>query len=260
MKEEGAPAKNYSVILVDPSYISDIFNPNEWSGTSRGIIESCASELGVLTHSAQHIQTLCASGTDLCRGYFAMLDQQWRAAPWPLAGGTYFGQVPELHLYVEGFFSSLKSLLDLLAQLLTSERIVGASLDGFHRAGTIYGGKVLSALKRNVIKERQLAASALTKVIQEHKALWLDAAIAARDAHVHPPLGASQVMFQLQLAVDAAGALEYSGVVSPHVGDEALDAYAATRLRHATEFAASYLQAVSPGEVRKQMLQPDLAQ
>lgn len=132
------------VFCVDESAVAafSLFNPNDWMGQSRGVVQSCATELSVLRYSAARIEKLCANAKDACNHHFQNLNAQWQTSPWDLARLVYFGQVPELHVLIEGFFAGLKSLLDLDSQLLTTEGVVGAAVDGFHRSKDVYGGTV----------------------------------------------------------------------------------------------------------------------
>lgn len=162
------------------------FNPNEWSGESRGVVQSCASEIGVHFYTTDRIASMCESGGQLCASQFAQLQEQWRVGPWDLAAGRYFVQVPDLHVLIQAFFAGLKSILDLLVQLLSTEGVVRVKGDGFHRKGTNFGGAVLNVLEHNALKGREDLARVLHALLVREKAAWIDQGIRARDLLVHP--------------------------------------------------------------------------
>jgi hypothetical protein len=231
-----------SVVCVDASAVSAfrIFNPNDWQGASRGVVQSCATELSMLDYTAGQIAAICELANQRCEPYFETLKQQWRRSPWDLQRVVHFGQVPEIHLLIEGFFAGLKSLLDLDVQLLSTERIVGVGLDGFHRDRTVYGGVVLNALERNARSQRKSTAAEVAKLVREHKTIWIDKAIEARDLLVHPTRGQQQLMFELRLGVQE-GVLDPRDAVPPHVGSVPIEQYARARLENIREFSIALL-------------------
>lgn len=221
------------------------FNPNEWSGESKGVVQSCATEIGVHFYTADRIASMCSSAESHCQSQFNQLNDQWRLHPWDLARGRYFAQVPDLHVLVQGFFAGIKSILDLLAQLLTSEGVVRVKVDGFHRKGAIYGGAVLRVLERNSVKEREPLATVIRSLLLREKELWIDQAIQARDLLVHPRRGAQQLMFELELE-NVDGDLSWRGTHPPHVDGETIDRFAKDRIEKARDFAAAFLAALRP--------------
>jgi hypothetical protein len=230
------------VVCVDASAVSTfrIFNPNDWQGASRAVVQSCATELSMLDYTAGQIAATCKAANQRCGPYFETLKQQWRQSPWEFQKMAYFGQVPEIHLMIEGFFAGLKSLLDLNVQLLSTERIVGVGLDGFHRSKGVYGGVVLNALDSNATSQRKNTAAEVARLVREHKAMWIDEAIQTRDLLVHPPRGQQQVMFQLHLTVQD-GVLEPREALPPYVGDIPIEKYARERLENIREFSSALL-------------------
>ena len=230
------------IIFLDGASVGafHIFNPNDWQGDTRGVIQSCATELAVLQYSAERIGTICLSAKDLCRPRFDDMSLQWQTSPWDLAKTVSYCQVPELHVLIEGFFAGLKSLLDLDAQLLSTEGVLGVSVDGFHRKKDVYGGKVLNALDRNAKHGKKGGATAIKGLITEHKELWIDEVIGSRDLLVHPSRAAQQLMFELQVE-SRNGALVYLGAAPPHVGTVAINQYAAARVDDIKQFSSSLL-------------------
>ena len=184
----------------------------------------------------------------LCANSISDLKEQWRRARFPLNDVVFFAQHTDLHIRIEAFFSGAKSLLDLIVQLLSTERIIGAPIDGFHRSREIYGGRVLNALENNAIAERRDVAEKVRQLLLEHKGRWIDQAIAARDLLVHPDRAMYQLMFNLDL-VDRDGTLVCQGVRPPHIGDIPIHEYADRTFACATEFSGTFLALVR-GESR----------
>lgn len=220
------------VICLDPSAVSvySLFNPNDWDGQSRGVVQSCATELSALEYTAARIENLCATARELCSRHFDTLNSQWQTAPFNLSNVTFFGQVPELHILIEGFFAGLKSLLDLVSQLVATEGVVvGIAINGFHRVKGVYGGSVINALENNVPKRKEAIATAIEAVVMKHKALWIDAAIRYRDALVHPGRGMQQLMFEIRVE-SLNGSLSFLHAVPPHVDETPISQYAPDRV------------------------------
>lgn len=201
---------------------------------------SCATELAMLQYSANRIGANCLSAKDLGRPHFENLRRQWQTSPWDLAHTVLHGQVPELHLLTEGFFAGLKSLLDLNSQLISTEGVVGVSLDGFHRKKDVYGGAIVNALNRNAKHEKKRVATAIKELITEHKKLWIDDVIGTRDLLVHPSRGAHQLMFRLQVE-NRDGLLVYEDAVPPHIEGVQISDYAAARVENVKGFSSSLL-------------------
>ncbi len=231
------------VVCVDRSAVAafSLFNPNDWTGQSRGVVQSCATELSVLRYSVARIDRLCADAKDACRHHFEALNGQWQISPWDLGRSIYFGQVPELHVLIESFFAGLKSLLDLDSQLLTTERIAGVALDGFHRTKDVYGGTVINALDNNVRNGKEVIAATVKALIMKHKAAWIDAAIASRDMLVHPVRGAQQLMFEIRVE-NSGESLDYLGAVPPHVSEVPIGSYTSARIEDVYQFSAELLK------------------
>jgi hypothetical protein len=168
------------------------------------------------------------------------LQQMWKEAPWDLSKGIYFAQVPEMHLLIEAFFAGIKSLLDLLVQLLSTEGVVAVHVDGFHRKGDVYGGSVLNALDNNTRAEKSAMALDLNALINEHKASWIDEVIRTRHSLVHPSRYAQQLMFGLVLT-SVHGNLICESILPPHIGQVPIYEYAQHQLLNADKFAAAFL-------------------
>ncbi|MGA2027913.1 MAG: hypothetical protein ABSH17_12735, partial [Syntrophobacteraceae bacterium] len=101
------------VICVDGSTVAgaEIFDPNSWSGGSKGLVLSCWTEHSVLYHCIAQLSAMCEGAERLCAKNFKTL-----------------------------------------------QRIVAATVDGFHRDQNGYGGRVLNALRNNAMKQRKDAA------------------------------------------------------------------------------------------------------
>src|SRR5688572_1505925 len=79
-----------------------VFNANQWPPRSKGIIQSCSTELSVLNYTTKHIEALCRDAMALCEPNVRLLQSQWASAPWDVSKANYFAQVPEIHVYIEG--------------------------------------------------------------------------------------------------------------------------------------------------------------
>jgi len=153
----------------------------------------------------------------------ADLRHQWRLGHWDTSRFRYFAEVPAVHLSIQAFLVLGKNLLDLLSQLLSSQRIVHTLLHGFHKKGSVVGGVVLHALTRKRNPRQTSVAEAISEHINRHKATWIDRAVGARDLLTHPVRGTTtQLMCELQIRVDE-DQIVCDHVVSPHVGDQPFD-------------------------------------
>lgn len=217
-----------------------LFNPNLWSGKSKGIVQSCWTEFSVLRHCVNQLREMCVAGDLLCAMHIDSLQKQWALAEFDIQGVLIFGQVPDLHMRIEAFFSGVKTLLDLLVQLLSSECVVNGAVHGFHRAKNVYGGDVLNMLANNAFAEKKELAQKVTALLLAHKAEWIDQVIADRDRLVHPGEGAFQLMFQLSLLAKNRK-LRCTGVSPPEVDSEPIDRYAARVLDEAQSFVSAFL-------------------
>lgn len=234
------------VICTDPSGVvgANIFNPNLWSNGSKGVIQSCWSGSSVLHYCVDQISGMCTDAERLCEKNIATLQEQWRLAKFPLERMVFFAQQPDLHIRIEAFFSGVKTLLDLLVQLLSTERVVGIGIDGFHRDKDQYGGRVLNALRGNAAKGRKEVAARLKALISEHKNLWIDQVILARNLLVHPEKGMHQLMFNLEL-LEKDGALLCLKVHPPEINSKPIHEYAQETLKQITWFSSSFLGLLS---------------
>lgn len=93
------------------------------------------------------LRELCATSSTSCQPHIETFIQQWRTARFDLNKIIVYCQAPDLHMRIEAFFAGIKTLLDLLSKLLSSEKVVAGVVDGFHRAQGKYGGQVINALR-----------------------------------------------------------------------------------------------------------------
>lgn len=230
------------VICVDPSSVAgaEMFNPNSWSGESKSIIQSCWTEYSVLHHCVAQISNMCNDAERLCAKNIETIQQQWHATKFDLGRVTIFSQQPDLHIRIEAFFSGVKTLLDLLVQLLSTEKIVSGAVDGFHRMQDMHGGRVLNALGNNAQKNKKNAAAKLEAMISEHKILWIDQVILARDQLIHPKKGMHQLMFHLEFA-EKANTIVCVKAHPPEIDSKLIHLYAQDILKQATVFSTSFL-------------------
>jgi hypothetical protein len=104
----------------------------------------------------------------------------------------------------------------------------------------VYGGVVVNALDRNAKHGKKHVAKAIRELITEHKKLWIDGVIGARNLLVHPTRGAQQLMFELQVE-SRDGLLLYRNAVPPHVGSAPISDYAVARVEDIKGFSSSLL-------------------
>ncbi|MFC1509192.1 hypothetical protein ACFL60_05850 [Candidatus Omnitrophota bacterium] len=246
MKTTNGSKSKIPVICVDPSGWegANIFNPNIWSGGSKGVVQSCWSEYSVLCFCAEQISSMCNDAELLCETHIATLQEQWRIKKIDLGKVVILGEQPDLHIRIEAFFSGVKTLLDLLMQLLSTEKVVSADIDGFHRVKDNYGGRVLNVLRCNAVKERKDVAAKFDALILEHKKLWIDEVIRARDQLVHPEKGMHQLMFNLEFS-EKDGTLFCDKVHPPVINSKPIHVYAQGTLKQITEFSSHFLALLS---------------
>ncbi|MBE3124235.1 MAG: hypothetical protein IMZ57_01080 [Acidobacteria bacterium] len=230
------------VICIDPSSVTgaEMFNLNSWPSDSKGVIQSCWAEYSVLHHCVAQISDMCNDAERLLAISIKTIQQQWHAERFDLERVAIFSEQPDLHIRIEAFFSGVKALLDLLVQLLSTEKIVSEVIDGFHRTGDIYGGRVLNTLKNNALKNKKDAAAKLDALISEHKKLWIDQVVLARDQLIHPDKGTHQLMFRLVFE-ERANALVCIKAYPPEIGATPMHIYTQDILKQATVFSMSYL-------------------
>jgi hypothetical protein len=230
------------IICADESALAcaTLFNPNLWSGKSRGIVQSCWTESSVLCHCVRQLKDMCTRADHLCAKHVDAIQKQWAVAEFDVQKVVIFGEVPDLHMRIEAFFFGVKTLLDLLVQLLSSERVVTVAIHGFHRDKKIYGGVVLNALAHNASSAKKDVAEKVIALLSAHKAEWIDQAISARDRLIHPGESAFQLMFQLGF-MEQNRKLLCTGVNPPAVGSETIDRYAERVLGQTQAFSSSIL-------------------
>jgi hypothetical protein len=118
---------------------------------------------------------------------------------------------------------------------------VSGAIDGFHRDKEVYGGKVLNALRNNAQKDRKDTADRLERLIVEHKELWLDQVIFARDQLIHPEKGMHQLMFHLAFA-ERDSSLVCVELNPPQIEGKPIHLYAKETLQHVTDFCLNFLR------------------
>ena len=241
MKNSKDP-KRIPIICADEPALATatLFNPNLWSGKSKGVVQSCWTESSVLHHCVSQLKDICAAAEHLCAGHVDAIQKQWAIAEFDLQRVVIFGEVPDLHIRIEAFFSAVKTLLDLLVQLLSSERVVNVGVHGFHRDKNTYGGAVLNVLAHNASGTKKDVAEKVIALLSVHKAAWIDQTIGARDRLIHPGESALQLMFQLEFT-ERNNRLLCTRVNPPTVGSETIDRYADRVLGQALAFSSELL-------------------
>ncbi len=251
------PASRTPIVCVDECAVAAavLFDPNPWSGNTKGLIQSCWSEYSVLHHCTSQIVATCKESKSLCARHITKVENQWTEKKFDLEKVIIFGQEPDLHLLIEAFFSGVKSLLDLLVQLLSSGGIVNTKIDGFHRNKDIYGGTVLNALENNVPTAKKDAAAKFRVLISANKTKWIDQAISARDLLVHPEKGMFQLMFMLEF-IERNGKLVCVEAHPPAIGGERIDQYAQHVLEDVDRFTSEFIRLLGEISVTNNREQP----
>lgn len=245
------------LIFADPSTVvgGEIFNPNSWPADSTGIVQSCLTEFSVLHYCVGQIVVMCKEPGRMCQRQIETLQQQWAAARFDLGKVMLLGEQPDLHIRIEAFFSGVKSLLDLIVQLLTSEKLVAAKIHGFHRDKNIYGGSVLKALQNNVPKERKEEAAKIEALLYEHKEKWIDQLINARDLLIHPQHGVPQLMLHFDCE-EKDGKLVCTRINPPSIDSTPIDQYTQRTLKQARTFASELISLLQDVAVSNNGVQP----
>ena len=237
------PEPRIPVVCVHESSVDSavIFNLNSWPVATKGVIQSCWTEYSVLHHCAKQLVAMCNEREKACQRHIVTIQQQWSTQKFDLQKVAIYCQHPDLHIHIEAFFSGVKSLLDLLVQVLSTENIVSAKLDGFHRVRNNYGGNVLNALESNVPNTKKEVAAKFHALISKHKEEWIDQTIFARDQLIHPEKGMHQLMFRLEFS-EKNGKLACQKINPPAIESESIDEYAQRMLGFAEAFTSSFLE------------------
>jgi hypothetical protein len=206
-----------------------LFSPNEWGSKSRPIILSSAANYGLILYCTRLIESVFSKAEALCQPMFDNLQNQWKKSKWKAASCTYLVDAPEVHLSIHAFLSATKTFLDIFVQLLYSEEVVNIEIHGFHKKGDAVGGKVLGMLENNVQGPKKHIAENIHGLIREHKKLWIDSVVEARDQLTHPQLGLSCVMLSLDL-YEANGELILGKVQVPTFRGEVFSVFARNTL------------------------------
>jgi len=231
------------VILLGQSSVSafSLFNTNEWENRSKQVIQSCAANYGVLTYALVKIEAIFLGVRVMCQPRYENLVAQWKTAKWDLSSCVYLVDIPEAHLSIHGFLSAAKTFLDVLVQLFHTEGVVTSQLHGFHKKNDDVGRTVLHILAHNAAKSKKEIAIRLHGLICDHKKLWIDHIVDARDAFVHPEGGLAKVMFALDLH-EAEGNLVLSNIIKPSFNNQEFDVYARKVLDMVEEFSKKCIQ------------------
>lgn len=231
------------VICADPSSVPalKLFDRNLWPDESKAIIQSCGSEYSAIHFCVSQINAMCVNADRICAKNIETLQQQWNIAKFDSSNLIFFAQQPYLHILIEAFFSGVKTLLDLLMQLLTTEKIVQTNIDGFHRDRGVYGGRVLNAINNNAVKEKKSIAIKVNDLILDTKKLWIDDLIYARDLMIHPLKGMDQLMFHLEL-VEKDNALVCKRINFPEIKSIPIHIYSRNTLNQMAAFSENFMK------------------
>lgn len=225
-----------------PSFL--IFNPNDWIGESKAIIHACAMQYGLLLYNSAIIKELFQNVFELCQPGFTEFKKQWDLSQWPIEKGDHLIQIPEIQLQIQSFFTTIKILLDLLVQLISSEKIANVKVHAFHKEGEEVGGQLLKILKSNVPLSKRNKACEIDKFLTEQKSIWIDQIVNYRDIFIHPKKVLSpHVMLKLEIRADNRK-LQLIRIIKPSINNQEFDEYASTILQHIEVFSRTFLQII----------------
>jgi len=230
------------IILLHKSSVPafSVFNPNDWDGKSKQIIDLCAINYGLLLYTSKIINNIFENANVLCSSSLNNLRTQWEKAKWELTKCNYFVDVPQLHLSIHSFLSSVKTFLDVVVQLIGTEGLVSAKIHGFHKEGNIIGGRLLKILENNATKNNKDKAKFMHDLIVKHKELWIDDAVNNRDLLIHPE-GFSKIMFVFVLS-EENGNLNLDEILKPSFGNVVFDKYALDTLSYVEAFSREIIK------------------
>ena len=231
-----------STVLLHQSSVPafSIFNPNDWSNESKQIVDLCAANYGLLKFTSEMIKDVFENANALCADSFKTLLSQWAMSKWEPSTCNYFVDVPQLHLSIHSFLSSVKTFIDVIVQLISTEGIVSSKIHGFHKKGNSVGGKLLQILNNNARAAKREKARSLHKLIIKHKRLWIDDAVNNRDLLIHPE-GFSKIMFALALS-EKNGDLCLDEILKPSFSNMNFDKYAHNTLLHMETFSKDIIK------------------
>jgi len=218
-----------------------VFNPNDWSGKSKPIIHSCAANYGLLIYGVTKIENIFSRANSLCQPRVDDLVAQWKASKWDVSSCIYLVDIPEAHLSIHAFLSTVKTFLDVFVQLIRSEGVVHDEIHGFHKKGDDVGAKLLRMLSNNAQKPKKHVAMLIHDLICEHKKVWMDDVVNSRDSFIHPERGLTKVMFGLDL-YEADGELRLGRILKPSFNNEDFDAYAHKTLSMVEAFSMKCIE------------------
>ncbi|MCZ6804323.1 MAG: hypothetical protein O7D86_10415 [Proteobacteria bacterium] len=243
MKDKSSDISKTPVLLIDPASVQafHIFNPNDWSGLSKAIVSSCAAQHGLINYSVNKLHELFGNAEQICSPKITELKNQWKTSNWPIDNCNYLAEVPEVHLFMQVYLSSIKTFLDLIVQLISTENIVYKKIHGFHKKRKDPGGELLHTLK-NKTNNKQIADSLLELiVIQKEK--WIDDAVNARDSLAHPEKGLIQVMFQLEIKPNKSE-IELTGIIKPSIGTTDFNQWADDTFKKLNAFSELFISII----------------
>ncbi len=228
------------------AHAHSIFNINNWTGTSRQIITSCIAQLGLLNYEVSRLPYVLKRSEEYCQLRFLELQKQWVSGSWNSDCCRYLVEFPEFHLYVQAYFSTIKTLLDFLAQLVSTEGIVRDQIHTFRKKNNDPGRKLINSLKGSACDGKLDTASKLVSFIEKQKEIWIDLAIELRDNLIHPRKGMYQITFALE--IDASNEnLELVTIVTPTVTGKDFHSYAHETLQQIKLFSKYFLGILKAG-------------
>lgn len=229
------------VIVCDSStwQSASILNPNEWSNpNSRAIIHSALAELSMLVFCIKNIEDLCNKREQLCSKKILDIKKQYQSSPFNLDQTEIFFETPILHALIEAAFSGIKTTLDIIMELLSTEEVVSSHVRGFHEKGK----KVINQLKNNCKANKADLSKEIIALIEHHKNDWMTNAIEYRNLFIHPSKNFIKIMFRGKFQeVDNGTNIECKKILIPKFKGQEIYDYLSMLNQKLTEFLKSFL-------------------
>lgn len=189
-----------------------LFEFNKWQADSKSVTQSCITQYGLINYTVISLDKVFNDLDNICQKRLLEYPFNLKEDKWDFARCAFFIENPIIHLYTQAFLAEVKTFLDLVIQLVCTEKVVSAGLNGFHEKGE----RVLNVLTNNVVSGRNRSASRLIKLITDHKGIWIDQFIDFRDGLIHLPRGMMQIMVSVELE-DINSKVSIKSVTRPSV-------------------------------------------
>ena len=230
-----------------------MFNANEYSEGVKAGTESCRNRYeAVLVYLANTVVGIRKTRESGFQGYLSELNGQL-----PIRGDLLFELTyPDVVAEFEALLVAVKALLDALCAHLLAAR-VGNSPRGFNKDGSDVGGRVLNFLRNESIS-RLPRRDDLVRLIEDHKATWINELVGMRDRITHS--GALDCFIGCWIVAKGGRAAPYTAddVYDPLLrldgGLQTVEEYALSLRSSVGQFTAEFRDILYPPEERQAIL------